>query len=92
MPLGVGSVSSMPPRESPDAELARAVRTLREQRGLTQEGLAHEAGLTFGSVSKIETARSNPAWTTVRHIAKALGVSMAELGRLVDSGAEKLKG
>jgi transcriptional regulator with XRE-family HTH domain len=77
----------MPPREPPDPALARALRSLREQRELTQERLAHEAGLTFGTVARIELAQSNPAWTTVRHLAEALGVSMTDLGRLVD-GAE----
>jgi transcriptional regulator with XRE-family HTH domain len=69
----------MPPRLPGDRELGRAVRRLREERGLTQEELASRAGTTFGTVSRVESAKSAPAWWTVRKIAEALGVSIAEL-------------
>jgi transcriptional regulator with XRE-family HTH domain len=75
----------MPPRLPGDRELGRAVRRLREERGLTQEELASRAGTTFGTVSRIESAKSAPAWWTVRKIADALGVSMAELAAAVEA-------
>lgn len=52
---------------------------MREKRGITQERLAQDAGLTTGTVSLVERGRSNPAWGTVKAIAKALGVSVAVL-------------
>jgi transcriptional regulator with XRE-family HTH domain len=58
---------------------------LREERGLTQEELASRAGTTFGTVSRVESAKSAPAWWTVRKIADALGVSMAELATAAES-------
>jgi XRE family transcriptional regulator, fatty acid utilization regulator len=73
------SLRAMPPRLPGDRELGRAVRRLREERGLTQEELASRAGTTFGTVSRVESAKSAPAWWTVRKIAEALGVSIAEL-------------
>ena len=73
------SLRVMPPRLPGDRELGRAVRRLREERGLTQEELASRAGTTFGTVSRVESAKSAPAWWTVRKIAEALGVSIAEL-------------
>jgi transcriptional regulator with XRE-family HTH domain len=58
---------------------------LREERGLTQEELASRAGTTFGTVSRVESAKSAPAWWTVRKIADALGVSMTELAAEAES-------
>jgi transcriptional regulator with XRE-family HTH domain len=57
------------------------MRRLREQSGMTQEGLAHEAGLTAATISAIERGISNPSWGTVETIAKALGVTMVEVAR-----------
>jgi transcriptional regulator with XRE-family HTH domain len=75
----------VPPKLSPDPALGRAIRRLREERGLTQEALAASAGMTFGTVSRLESAKSAPAWATVTQLADALGVTMAELGQLVDA-------
>lgn len=72
------------PSDPRDPALARALRSLRQERGLTLEGLAHEAGITTTTLVRIEGEQTNPTWTTVRRLARALDVSMAELGRLVD--------
>lgn len=64
--------------------MGKAVRQLREKRGATQEALAYEAGITTGTLSLIERGQSNPAWGTVKAIAKALEVSMGELAKLTD--------
>jgi transcriptional regulator with XRE-family HTH domain len=45
----------------------------------------HEAGITVAGYRKIERAQVNPTWTTVTRLAKALGLSHAELGREVDA-------
>jgi transcriptional regulator with XRE-family HTH domain len=79
------SLRVMPPRLPGDPQLRRAVRRLREERGLTQEELASRAGTTFGTVSRVESAKSAPAWWTVRKIAEALGVSIAELAAAAES-------
>lgn len=65
--------------DQPQPGLGDAIRHLREERGLTQERLAQEAGVTTGTISLVERGRSNPAWGTVIAIAGALDVSMAEL-------------
>ena len=69
---------------SPDRRLARVLLELREGRGLSQEKVAHEAGLTVSAYARIERAEANPTWTTVSEIAKALGVSLAEIGDAVE--------
>lgn len=72
-------VLRMPRPPAPDPILAALLRRLREERGLSQEALAYKAGITAGSLGRIELAQSSPAWATVRQIAKALDVTLVEL-------------
>lgn len=74
----------MPRTEKPQPALGKAVRQLRKERGLKQEALAYEAGVTIGTVSLLERGVSNPSWGTVKAIAARLGVSMAELAKLAN--------
>jgi transcriptional regulator with XRE-family HTH domain len=71
--------------DQPQPALGEAIRQLRVKRGLTQEALAHRASITTGTLSLVERGHANPTWGTVRAIGKALDVSMAQLGKLVDS-------
>ena len=56
-----------------------AIRRLREARGITQLQLAEEIGVGSKAVSKWETAKGLPDITLIEPLAKALGVSVAEL-------------
>jgi DNA-binding XRE family transcriptional regulator len=67
-----------------DQALAAAVRSLREQRGWTQERLAWEAELTVGSLARIELGQADPRWSTVMGLVDALGISLADLVIAVD--------
>ncbi len=78
---------SMPRSPVPDPALAVALRKFREKRGLTQEALAFHAGITTGSLARIELAQSAPAWDTVRKIVSALDVTLVELGAAVERRA-----
>lgn len=69
---------------SPDPRLARVIRDLRQRGDLSQEAIAHGAGLTVSAYARIERGEANPTWTTVTQIAQALEVSLAELGEAVD--------
>jgi transcriptional regulator with XRE-family HTH domain len=62
------------------------LRELREKAGLTQEALARLAGLSTFTVSKLEQGGVDPSWSTVKKLARALGVSVAafEGGRPAD--------
>lgn len=51
------------------------LKVLREKAGLTQEALARLAGLSTSFVSKLEQRDVDPAWSTVRSLAKALNIS-----------------
>jgi len=72
-------------RAEPDRALAAVLRRLREDRDLSQETLAFHAGITSGSLARIELGQSSPAWATVRDVARALGVSIVDLATLVEA-------
>jgi transcriptional regulator with XRE-family HTH domain len=71
----------MAPRSEPQPGLGRAIKARREERGLSQEalGLASEVHPTW--ISHIESGRNNPAWGSVRRIAAALDITVAELAK-----------
>jgi transcriptional regulator with XRE-family HTH domain len=81
---------AMPPPLPPDPALGLAIKALREARNLTQEELASQAGMTFGTVSRMESAKSAPAWATVMQVIDALGVSLMELARAVEKARRSL--
>ena len=68
--------------DQPQPALGKAIRQLRDERGMTQEALAQEAGITVGHMSMIERGHSNPTWGTVRNVAAALGAPVTELAKL----------
>ena len=55
------------------------VKVWREQRGLTQDALAAQAGISKGYLCQIETRKRVGALKTLRAIADALAVSVNEL-------------
>jgi transcriptional regulator with XRE-family HTH domain len=65
--------------DQPQPALGKAIRQLRQERGMTQEALAQEAGITVGHMSMIERGHSNPTWATVRAIASALNLPLTEV-------------
>ncbi len=74
----------MPRTGRPDPALAASIRRLREERGITREALAMRAGITNGTLARIELGRSSPSWDTVCHIAVALDLSIARLAAAVE--------
>lgn len=74
----------MAPSEKPQPALGKAIRQLREKKGLTQEAVAHDAGITTATLGVIERGLSNPTWATLQGIATALGVSMVDLARFTE--------
>ncbi len=67
------------PRREVLRKLGERVRATRRIRGLTQEALAEALDLSVAYVSLIERGGRNPPYTTVVAIARALGVSVAEM-------------
>jgi transcriptional regulator with XRE-family HTH domain len=51
----------------------------RESRVLTQKMLAREAGVGYPTISRIENDLVEPHFSTIRKLAKALGIDPSEL-------------
>lgn len=60
-------------------ELGHAVRELREARGLSQERLAAQAGVSKAAIGLLELGRFQKQPYTLPKIAEALGVTVATL-------------
>jgi transcriptional regulator with XRE-family HTH domain len=65
--------------DQPQPALGKAIRQLRNERGMTQEALAQEAGVTVGHLSMIERGHSNPTWGTVKAVTAALDTPLRGL-------------
>jgi transcriptional regulator with XRE-family HTH domain len=59
--------------------LARNLRTLRQDQGLSQEAFADAAGLHRTYVSDIERGARNPTISVVEKLAAGLGVTASDL-------------
>lgn len=66
----------------PQPALGKAIRQLRREQGTSLEGLAPKAGLALNTLSLIELGQANPTWETVKGIAAALDVSIADVAAL----------
>lgn len=79
-----------------DAQLLNAfamvLRQHRTQAGLSQEELAHRAGLSMRYVSLLESRKHQPSLGTLDTLARSLGLSLtdfiAEVDRHARDGAE----
>lgn len=75
------------PRPEPQPGLACAVRQLRTAQGLSQEELAHRAGVHLTWIGRLESGATNPTWGTTKRVAHGLGVphsALAALGEAKD--------
>jgi transcriptional regulator with XRE-family HTH domain len=59
--------------------LGRAIRALRKERGLSQEVLAHEAGIDRSHMGKIERGERNVTILNILRICEVLGCSPSQL-------------
>ncbi len=69
------------PEDTADA-LARNLRRLRAERGLTLDGLARRAGISRSMLIQIEQKRVNPTLATLVRLAQALDIGLAALVEL----------
>ena len=59
--------------------LAIRVKELRNQKGMSQEFLAEESGLSLRTIQRIEKGESNPTGESLKRLANALDVSPDDL-------------
>ena len=61
-------------------DLIKQIKYWREKTGLTQEGLARKAGISYNTIIKLETGGiKDPRISTIIKIAKALEITIDEL-------------
>jgi transcriptional regulator with XRE-family HTH domain len=73
-------------RSNPKQILAHNVRIIRKEAGLSQEELAHRAGLHRTYISSIERSERNVSLENIFAIAEALGVTPADLLNPIGTG------
>jgi transcriptional regulator with XRE-family HTH domain len=78
--------SYKPDKDNLRAVLAYRVRTLRVERGWSQERLALECELDRTYVSAVERSKWNIALSNIERLSKALGVEPWTLLKPLDSG------
>ena len=59
--------------------LAKRLKEIRSERGISQEELAYRSELTLSQIARIETVRINPTISTIFKIARTLEVPLREL-------------
>ncbi len=59
--------------------LAIRAKELRNQKGMSQEVLAEESGLSLRTIQRIENGETNPAGETLKRLSNALNVNPDEL-------------
>ncbi len=64
----------------PSKRLSQMLRTLREEKGWTQEELAEKASVERSYLTKLETGdKVNPSLAVLKRLAKSLRVPVTEL-------------
>ena len=69
----------MAARSQTHAALGRAVRDLRDARGVSQEDLAHLSGMHRTYLGGIERGERNVSYANLLRLAEALGVAPSQL-------------
>ena len=60
-------------------QLATRIKELRNQKGISQEFLAEESGLSLRTIQRIENGETNPTGESLKRLANALNVNPDEL-------------
>lgn len=68
----------------PEVAFGIVLRELRKQRSLSQESLAHDAGMERNYISLLELGRNSASVKMIFRLAPALGITVAEFMALVE--------
>jgi transcriptional regulator with XRE-family HTH domain len=68
-----------------NSALGRVIRRLRNDRGISQEGLAAISGIDRTFMGEIERGEANPSFEVLQRIADGLTVRLSELIRQYES-------
>ncbi len=73
------------PRSAQHQALGQLIRVRREALGISQEDLAHEAGMDRSHLGAIERGEGNPAYGSLLTIAEALRLRLSQLQGAVEA-------
>ena len=59
--------------------LAKRLKEIRAEKGISQEELAYRSELTLSQIARIETIKTNPTISTLFKITRTLDISPSEL-------------
>lgn len=79
-------------RQAVRTDLGKAIRELRESRGLTLDALSAKAGMHTTYLSRIERAHSSPTWEKVAALADALELPVSAIATAAEAQADRRKG
>ncbi|MFD1874291.1 helix-turn-helix domain-containing protein [Hymenobacter bucti] len=65
------------------------LRTLRKQRGLSQQALADEADLSWPTIQRVEAGNQSATLEVLAALAEALGLSLSDLLRFTAAEDQK---
>lgn len=77
--------------EYPGMTLGTLLKKRRQERGLTLEAVALEAGTNQGNLSRIERDAQQPSAALLRKIAKALGITVSALYEELDANPSGIR-
>ncbi|MEX1046434.1 MAG: helix-turn-helix transcriptional regulator [Actinomycetota bacterium] len=69
----------MASRDRLHRRFGEALREIRKKKGLTQETLAHKAGITPAYVGQLERGLKSPSLWTIHRLSQVLGVPMRDI-------------
>ena len=67
-------------------KLANYIRFLRLQKGLSQDNIAYDLGISVTAYSKIERGATNVSFLRLKQIAECLGITMTSLVDYYETG------
>lgn len=67
------------------------LQQVRKERGLTLEALGYLAGLDIATISRVERGIVEPRRDTVVRLARALGMSVGRLVRILEDHEEEAR-
>ena len=68
---------------------ARSLQRRRRAQGLSQEELAHRAGLSTSYISLLETRRRQPTLSVMVGLARELGISLTAMAQDIEASNER---
>lgn len=76
-------------KSEPDPVLGTLIRRVREEQGYSREDIAFKSDVAVSTVLRIESAQGEPGWMNVRKIAATLGLTLADIGAVVEASGEQ---